>query len=232
MLEAALEGMEAVRDGHFDTGEAPTSHPGYDPQKLCKINDAHLADTGLFNLITSGEMGAATAAATGSRRVQVWASQLLIKPPGSAEAGNVGWHQDRQYWKYWQGTQGLFTMWIALGEVGETSGPMRFVRSSHRWGFLDQGDFFSTDQEALRQNIEMPAGETWEEVAALLPAGGASFHDCLTYHGSGPNTSDRPRCSIAVHLRNEKAVPLPDTDDFRIAKLGDPQFCPVIYQTD
>ena len=162
--------------------------------------------------------------------VQVWASQLLIKPPGSETAGHVGWHQDRQYWKYWREPAGLFTAWIALGDVTAASGPMRFVRYSHRWGFLDQGDFFGSDLEALKAGIQVPGGESWEEVEALLPAGGVSFHHCLTYHASDANTSDAPRCSVAVHLRTQDAEPVSGDTSYYISRLDDAAQCPVIYR--
>jgi ectoine hydroxylase-related dioxygenase (phytanoyl-CoA dioxygenase family) len=229
LLHRAQEGLLAVRDGHFDTGVPPSSHPGYDEGKLCKINDAHLANTALYELLTRSQLGREIAAITGSKRVQVWASQLLIKPPGSASAGHVGWHQDRQYWQYWQSDEGLFTAWIALSEVGKDSGPMRFVRGSQHWGFLSQGDFFGADQEALRASIQ-PEGASWEEVAALLPAGGVSLHHCLTYHGSEANISTEPRCSLAVHLRDERAVPVPGHEGYYVSHLDEPQYSPMIYE--
>ena len=97
LLARAQAGLAAVRDERYDTGVPPSSHPGYDPQKLCKINDAHLASEGLYDLLVKSNLGSHLAAVTGSQRIQVWASQLLIKPPGSAAAGHVGWHQDRQH---------------------------------------------------------------------------------------------------------------------------------------
>ncbi len=230
LVHRAQEGLLAVRDGHFDTGVPPSSHPGYNKDKLCKINDAHLANTALCKLLTHSQLGREIAAVTGSKKVQVWASQLLIKPPGSATAGHVGWHQDRQYWPYWQRDAGLFTAWIALSEVGEDSGPMRFVRGSQRWGFLDQGDFFGSDQEALRASIQMPEGEKWVEVDALLSAGGISLHHGLTYHASGANTTDEPRCSLAVHLRDERAVPVSGDESYYVSHLDEPQYSPVIYE--
>jgi ectoine hydroxylase-related dioxygenase (phytanoyl-CoA dioxygenase family) len=231
VMEAAYKGMVAVRDGVFDLELAPTEHPGYDPGVLCKINNAHRSDKGLYGLVTCPELGQKVAEVTGSQMVQVWASQLLIKPPGSEAAGHVGWHQDRQYWKFWQEDEELFTMWIALGEVGEASGPMRFVRGSHRWGFLDQGDFFGKDHAVLKEGIAVPEGEAWEEVSALLPAGGVSVHHSLTFHGSGPNTSQASRWSVAVHLRNEKAVPVPGDESYYVSHLDDPQLSPVIYES-
>ena len=180
--------------------------------------------------MTCPQVGREVAATTGSRRVQVWASQLLIKPPGSEAAGNVGWHQDRQYWRMWQRDEGLFTAWIALSDVGAASGPMLFVRGSHRWGFLDRGNFFARDQHRLRQEIAVPAGESWEEVPALMPLGGLSVHHCLTYHGSNANLSDSARWSLAVHLRDERAVPVPGDQGYYTAHLDDPRICPVMYE--
>lgn len=230
VLASALKGMVAVRDGVFDMAMAPTEHPGYDPKVLCKINNPHRSDKGLYGLVTCPEVGQRVAAVTGSRRVQVWASQLLIKPPGTEAAGHVGWHQDRQYWQMWQQAEGLFTAWIALGDVGEALGPMCFVRGSHRWGFLNQGNFFGKDQQALREGIEVPADEMWEEVAALLPSGGLSVHHCLTFHGSGANVADVPRWSLAVHLRDERAVPVAGDESYYTSNLDDPQICPVMYE--
>ncbi len=230
VLQSALHGMVGVRDGVFDMGMAPTEHPGYDPAVLCKINNPHRSDKGMHDLVTCPEVGRKVAEVTGSRRVQVWASQLLIKPPGTAAAGHVGWHQDRQYWKMWQQAEGLFTAWIALGDVADALGPMRFVRGSHRWGFLGQGDFYGKDQQALREGIDVPADEDWQEVPALLPCGGLSVHHCLTFHGSGANIADVPRWSLAVHLRDEQVEPVEGDNTYYTAHLNDPLICPVMYE--
>ena len=229
VLDNALHGMAAVRDGVFDLGLPPTEHPGYDPTVLCKINNPHRSDKGLYRLVTCPEIGQKVAAVTGAQRIQVWASQLLIKPPGTEAAGHVGWHQDRQYWKMWQEAEGLFTAWIGLSDVTEPSGPMHFVKGSHRWGFLDQGDFFGNDQRALREEIELPAGESWTEESALMPCGGLSVHHSLTFHGSHANVSDTPRCSLAVHLCDERALPVPGVTSYYTAHLDDPQICPMLY---
>jgi ectoine hydroxylase-related dioxygenase (phytanoyl-CoA dioxygenase family) len=229
ILEKAIAGMCAVRDGEFDTGIAVVDHPGYDPGKLCKINNAHTSNLALHALVNCDAIALLGAALTGSKMLQVWASQLLIKPPGSATGGNVGWHQDRQYWGFWQGEEGLFTLWIALGEVAHDSGPMRFVRGSHRWGFLNEGNFFDRDNETLKENIQSVSGEGWEEVEAVLPPGGVSVHNCLVYHGSGANVSDQPRCCLAVHVRNEKTAPAPGRDSYYLSHLDEDLYCPVIY---
>ena len=108
---------------------------------------------------------------------------------------------------------------------------MRFVRGSHQWGFLDSGDFFSHDNDALRDNIPVPDGYQWEEVAAVLPAGGLSIHHSLTYHGSGPNVSTAERVSVAIHMRTEVATPVVDYPNPYVTMqyLDDPAYCPVLY---
>ncbi len=232
LLSAAQSAANAVRDGSFDTGRPPSHHPGYDAAVLCKINDAHLASHDLQRLVSHPALGALASKITGARALQVWASQLLIKPPSSGAQGNVGWHQDRQYWPYWQAPEGLLTLWIALSDVTESSGPMRFVRGSHNWGFRDEGDFFGRDHDAQRQAIQVPEGDRWDEVSAVLPAGGVSLHHCLSFHGSGPNTSPHARCSIAVHLRTEVTRPVSGSTDYYVSHLADPAYCPVLHGCD
>ncbi len=228
-VKSATMAVSQVRDGHFDTGLPPSSHPGYDPKRLCKINDAHLASSALYNLLTKSQLGTQIAKVTDSSFVQVWATQLLIKPPGSGTNGHVGWHQDRQYWRYWQGEDGLFTAWIALSEVDEKSGPMRFVVNSHQWGFLDKGDFFASDQETLKKNIENAVDKKWVEEVAVLPIGRISLHHCLTVHGSLANESTKPRISLAVHLRNQHTTPIPENDNYYVSNLEDKRYSPIIF---
>jgi ectoine hydroxylase-related dioxygenase (phytanoyl-CoA dioxygenase family) len=163
--------------------------------------------------------------------VQVWWVQGLIKPsaaPGAVVPTNVGWHQDRQYWKLWTKESELFTAWVALSDVPAASGPMIFARGSHQWGLLDQGDFFGQDQSSIRNGITVPTGRTWEEVQAILPLGGVSFHHNLTFHGSGPNTSGKPRMSVALHMRTDKSAAEPGEKDPWLMKwVNDESVCPV-----
>jgi hypothetical protein len=69
----------------------------------------------------------------------------------------------------------------------------------------------------------------WEEVAAALPAGGASFHHRLTVHGSGPNLGETPRLSVAIHLRTDRAVAVHDAG-YTAYRNDDEELCPVIHR--
>ena len=58
------------------------------------------------------DLGRWAARVTGASMVQVWWTQLLYKPPQPAEGEaelNIGWHQDRHYWRAWEEGSELFT---------------------------------------------------------------------------------------------------------------------------
>lgn len=233
LIQRVIPRMQAVMDGEYETGVAPLSRlwkPGDSPTAIRKIDDAHLSDRTILELVSHPSIGAWAAAVTGASRVQVWATQLLYKPPAGAAKGNVGWHQDYQYWQYWQPSSEVFTAWVAVGDVSDDLGPMRFVRGSHQWGLLNGGDFFVQDLEAQRAVLKKAGpGAAWDEVSGALPSGGVSFHHRLTIHGSGPNLSDRPRRSFAIHLRTERSVPTDGAQDIYVSRRNDPTACPVIF---
>lgn len=236
VIARATEGMDAVRAGNYDTGIAPDDspwNPGDDPNRLCKIEMPQVANRAVFDLVSHSSLGRMAAELTGAQMVQVWWVQLLYKPPSSASAQthtNIGWHQDREYWNCcWEDESELFTAWVALSDVESASGPMKLLRGSHKWGLLEAGNFEAQDLSSLKQSIQVPDGENWEEVPAILPAGGSSFHHNLTMHGSSENTQDQPRRSFAIHLRTENSRPIEDKRIGLTAFIDDPRYCPVIW---
>ncbi|MBT6618405.1 MAG: hypothetical protein HOB41_00865 [Gemmatimonadetes bacterium] len=66
----------------------------------------------------------------------------------------------------------------------------------------------------------------------LLNAGQVAFHHKLTFHGSHPNTSGRPRRSFAIHMRTEKSWPKKGEESVYTADLTDHDMNPVIYGTE
>jgi ectoine hydroxylase-related dioxygenase (phytanoyl-CoA dioxygenase family) len=235
LIQRAILGQDALRAGEYETGVPPQPsywNPGDDPHKLCKIEMPQVANRAIMELVSHPALGELAAAITGAEWVQLWWVQLLVKPPadpGGATQTNVGWHQDRHYWQIWEEGSELFTAWVALSDVTPDAGPMRFVRGSHRWGYLGSSDFYGQDHDAQREQIPVPPGATWEEVAAILPPGGVSFHHNLTFHASGPNHSGMPRRSFAIHLRTDRSRPVDDVRKGLTAFLDNPAYCPVIY---
>jgi hypothetical protein len=244
LLRRAHAGMDAVMAGVYETGKAPLDNwwrAGDDPNKrLRKIDQPHLANEAIHDLVASPQLGEAVARIVGAAMVQVWAVQLLHKPAGGDPQGTVGWHQDYQYWQtWWTPDSQVFTAWVAVSDVLDESGPMCFVAGSHRWGLIDDGDFFGTALDQQRTTLKgLPEGAVWKEAPATMPAGAFSVHHRLTLHGSRPNTAMAPRRSFAIHLRTEKSTPTPATDvdptgpghyDY-VSFLHDHRICPVMYQ--
>lgn len=235
LLARVRTSIAAVNAGHYETGLPPTRNlePGpMPPAALAKIDNAHRSDRAILEVVSHPALGRLAAAITGAEMVQVFATQLLIKPSSTGGRVNVGWHQDQEYWN--PALEGeVFTAWIAISDVTANSGPMRFVPGSHQWGLLAAGDFFGDDLDAIKQRIQQKSGGTWTETAAVLPPGAVSFHHRLTVHGSGPNLESWPRISFAVHLRTEKSALRPGTrwqDAGYLHDFNDPIGSPVCYR--
>src|SRR4029079_4628000 len=146
LIEETIPHMDAVIAADYETGIAPHMRkwdPGDDEARLRKIDQPQLSDRTIQRLIASPSIGRAAAELTGASMVQVWGVQLLYKPAGGGAAGNVGWHQDQQYWlRWWTPDSEIFTCWLALSEVTEEAGAMRFVPGSHRSVLLaDRGSY-------------------------------------------------------------------------------------------
>lgn len=238
LVQRCMDGMDDVLAGRYETGIPPQPsywNPGDDPNKLGKVEMPQLANSAIMELVSHHAIGRIAAEVTGARRVQVWWVQLLSKPPSRTESGtgvSVGWHQDRQYWKTWKEGSELFTAWVAVSNVSADTGPMAFVKGSHRWGLLNQGDFYFDDIEIQREQITLPPGETWREEEAILPPGGVSFHHCLTFHGSRPNRSGVPRRNFAIHMRTENSWPVAPSEGTLARFIQNTDCCPVVYDAD
>jgi len=236
LIQRTIEGMDAVRSGEYETGIPPQPsywNPGDDPKKLCKIEMSQVCNRAIMALVSHPTLGELAAEITGAEMVQVWWVQLLYKPavlPGEMTGTRIGWHQDRYYWGIWEDDSELLTAWVALSDVTEAAGPMKFVRGSHAWGFLKRGDFYGQDLDTLRKEIVQAEGKVWEEAPAILPPGGVSFHSKLTFHGSDPNVSGQPRRSFAIHMRTEKSRPVDDRREGLTRFIDDPTYCPIVYR--
>lgn len=236
VIVRASEGMDRIRAGDYDTGLSPRRsrwNPGDSEDTLCKIEMPQIANGAVRDLVSHPALGQFAARITGAKRVQVWWVQLLCKPSqktGQLSGANIGWHQDRQYWANWEEGSELFTVWVAISDVTAESGPMRFVRGSHLWGFRGEGDFTGQDLDQQKhQEISRPQGQSWEEIAVILPPGGASLHHHLVYHGSGPNLSGTLRRSFAIHMRSENSRPVDDRRAGLTEYIDNFDFCPVLY---
>jgi hypothetical protein len=115
--------------------------------------------------------------------VRLYHDQALFKPPG---AGRTPWHQDRYYWPL--DTDFTVTMWLALVDLDEEMGLMRFASGSHR------------AEGGYRPISDAVVGETRWPLWSAPPmcAGDATFHAGGTLHSAGANRSARVREVLTV----------------------------------
>ena len=148
-----------------------------------------------------GEIGAKLMQTNG---VRLWHDQAIYKPgTGGKEAtnaGNIGWHQDFGYWQS-SSSENMCTAWVALQDTDLTNGGMRTIVGSHKWGLvMNSNGFGEQDLQEQSRRFAPLGGTAWLDEPCILKAGQASFHHCLTFHGSGQNLSDQPRLSVVAHM--------------------------------
>jgi ectoine hydroxylase-related dioxygenase (phytanoyl-CoA dioxygenase family) len=165
---------------------------------LRKIDNAWWADPDLALLATDPRLAEIAGALLGASEVRLWQDQLLYKPPGDASTTTIGWHQDWASWDTVACHDGFVTAWVAFDDVDDDNGAMQMIPGSHHWGLVPGGsNFFATDRDAQLAGF---GDREVEPRSVVMRAGQVSFHHPLTFHGSGPNTSDRLRRSLAVHF--------------------------------
>jgi ectoine hydroxylase-related dioxygenase (phytanoyl-CoA dioxygenase family) len=142
-------------------------------------------------IVFNPRFAGAAAELLGVPAVRLYHDQALFKP---SAAGRTPWHQDRYYWPL--DTDATVTMWLALVDVEEEMGLMRFASGSHRAGGL--GDLAISDDTDRRLDA-LIAEQRWPVWSAPpMRAGDATFHAGGTLHSAGANRSDRVREVLTV----------------------------------
>ena len=246
VLDAAERGMQ-----RFYAGEVDRPFPGrtrfdsfdWTPQdgEVLRKNDyaSRMVDE-LATLATHPGIAAFAACLAGADGIRLWHDQLLFKPPTprhdqSVTAGNVGWHTDRQYWRTCSSSE-MLTCWVPFHDCNAAMGGVSFLPGSHREAVTERLDFFDQDLSTL---------DSADAVVPELKRGDVTFHHCRTVHGSGPNLSDAPRRSMAIHLQpadntwtrglDEAGEPAYHRNDELVRTVGgqpdyaDPRLCPLLW---
>lgn len=130
-----------------------------------------------------------------TREALITCAELFIKEPQTPKI--VSWHQDLTYWGLGETDEEL-TAWVALSDVNEESGCMRFVPGSHTQAIVPHRDTF--DEHNLLSCGQEIAVEVDEKdcVNVELKPGQVSFHHGRMFHASGPNHSDNRRIGLAI----------------------------------
>jgi len=166
---------------------------------VIQIVNAWQADRKFRALIFHPQLTEAAAKLMDTDIVRVWHDQIQYKPPKCG--GPTIWHQDFPYWPCLQPPD-LISAWIALEDADVENGCMHVVPRSHLWGIYDEGTIGSDPETwgPAHDPAFVPPNESVEIVPCPVPAGWVMFHHCLTWHGTPPNLSDRPRPAIAIHF--------------------------------
>lgn len=232
LLRRALERIPALIEEKYDTGARPWRRYNVgDPHKIQKIDQVHLCDKTFHLLATHPMIGEHVARLTGADLVQLWATQLFLKPPGGGALDVIGWHTDRENWPFWEGE--VLTVWLALEDVGPDSGPVLYMEGSHLWPDAEKlGDAYEQDLASLEDRLKaLGPPRQWRKVPVLVKAGGVGVHSADILHGSCANESSVPRVGLGINVRTDRARRRTGVEDYGYASyLDHPFISPIIYQ--
>ena len=174
-----------------------------------KNDYVHYQSDAISEILRKPVIGAVAARLAQASEIRIFQSTLVYKPPISEEATNiVSWHFDRYYWPTCT-SENMLTAFIPFHDCTEEFGTINMVSGSHRWAHRhgtvrpprtsdDPRRDYVLDRDAERSGISAP-----EKVVVSIPKGHMSFHHCMLYHGSGTNSSGRPRRAVTLHLQDE-----------------------------
>lgn len=264
LTDEEVDQLVAASDAYY--AGARSRHLPYHPSTLAywrpgdgdvhRHNDyVHYESDAIAAILSKPLIGAVAARLAGVPEVRLFQSTMIYKPPRPDEPSNiVPWHFDRHYWQNCTSDR-MLTAFIPFHDCAEPMGTLTMVDGSHRWREIGTDDnttrhFAHRDPGELDQLLEENAAYNNTEVVTcplVIPKGHMSFHHCRTYHGSGPNRSDRPRRAISLHLQDGdnryRPVTLADgtalhyNHDHLVRRTpegepdyADPEFCPVLWR--
>jgi hypothetical protein len=111
--------------------------------------------------------------------IALYSSRLLLKD--AQFSGPVELHQDMPYF---HGGQRKISAFIPLAPMRADDGGLCFVKGSHKYGMLERGV------------IQLDKFPPMEHLRPDLEPGDVIFMDFLTWHYSGPCSSERPLMQI------------------------------------
>lgn len=126
--------------------------------------------------------------------------QLVAKPPGKTGAV-FHWHQDLGYWPITADTR-TATFWLALDDVADDNGCVRFVDGSHREPELREHRPLLGDRDQSHSLVATVDPARDRIRSTVMRRGSVTVHHERTVHGSAGNTSTRWRRGYVVAFRS------------------------------
>jgi len=206
-------------------------------QQMIYFQGAWFVDDAFHDLLFNAEMTVPLSQLLGTNRVRFWHDQLFYKP--ARHGGVVAWHQDYSYWTRTVPV-GHITCFVALDDTTLENGCVHVVPGSHRWNLLPTVKLTGgmEDMEAIKQVLSPEQLAQFKPVPMMLKAGEASFHHCLTLHGSYPNTSPNPRRGVVLNfirpdVRSDTDKPLmPGTPPIPKGAVVEGENFPIVFDAN
>jgi phytanoyl-CoA hydroxylase len=178
-------------------------------------------DDRMRELLLDPRLGDVAAALTGVERMRLWNDQALFKPPW----GNpTAWHLDAPYWSFED--RDALTIWVALDPATVENGCLWYLPGTHRSARFDA---FELDSNLGGIFDTYPEWKEIEAAPAVLPAGGADWHNGLVAHGAGANMTPRGRRAMTCAYMPDGVTYNGQRDDFVFTeeeaaamRVGDP----------
>jgi phytanoyl-CoA hydroxylase len=160
----------------------------------------------MAELLLDPSLGDLAARLTGVDQMRLWNDQALFKP---AWGNPTAWHLDAPYWSF--DDRRALTVWVALDEATVENGCLWYLPRTHETARFDQfelgsnlGGIFDT----------YPEWRDIEAVPAVLPPGGAVWHNGLVAHGAGANMTPRGRRAMTCAYMPDGVTYNGKRDDF------------------
>ena len=188
---------------------------------------------GLHDVLWNPRFLVAASQLLGDRPVRFWHDQLFWKPAN--QGGVVAWHQDYSYWTRTKPVAHL-TCWCGLDDATKENGCLQYIPGSHKWGLLPK-PVIAGELDGIKDFLNDEQKKQFERPRfAELKAGEAVFHHPLTLHGSGANTSPRPRRAFVINVIADGVISDSDEpllDGVPIVSKGEKiqgQFFPLLFE--
>ncbi len=151
----------------------------------------------------------------------LWSTNFFIKEAETPDF--VSWHQDLRYWGL-DDDSGEITVWVAIGDVSQENGAMRFISGSHKHELMAHRDTFGTENQLTRgQELEVEVDES-RAVTVELRSGEISIHHGRLFHASGPNLSGKRRIGIALRYITPSVSQVVGRTDYALLVRGEDRF--------
>lgn len=149
----------------------------------------------LHGVVTSRRLSSAMVALMKQPQALYVQDISFFRPIGSQ---GEAYHQDFSYWPL--DRKGDLSIWIALDDMDDEMGVLRYLEGSHRegpLGLIDKDDI--RDVYPQLRDLNVGGGKA-------LKAGDAQVHWGLTVHGSGPNEGHHRRDALALRYNRTDVV--------------------------